>query len=78
MPDDIRRYIDCGRFVQCDYTGWRSHRVKRFEMASRLQAGSPTIEDEAVLAALPTDALAVMKIDARGFVEMFKELEDLI
>jgi hypothetical protein len=78
IPADERRYIDCGTFVRCDYTGWRSHRDKLGEMAIRLQAANPTAEDEAILAALPADALAAMKMDAREFIAMLKEMNDAI
>lgn len=78
MPSDQRRYIDCGTFVRCDYTGWRSSREKIAEMGSRSLEDKLTLEDKALLATLPADALATMKIDARGFVEMLKESYDSI
>ncbi|WP_043947712.1 hypothetical protein, partial [Ralstonia solanacearum] len=56
--------------------GYVSSRTKVLELGQRLREGTETADDIAVLDALPPDALAVARIDARGFVEMILSLEE--
>ena len=56
--------------------GYVSSRTKVLELGQRLREGTETADDIAVLDALPADALAVARIDARGFVEMILSLEE--
>jgi hypothetical protein len=56
--------------------GYVPSSTKILELGRRLRAGTETAEDLTVLAALPADALAVVEVDARGFVEMLLSLDE--
>jgi hypothetical protein len=48
------------------------------DMGRRLRVGAETENDHTVLNALPEDALAVVGVDAKGFVEMLLALDEKI
>ncbi len=48
------------------------------DLGRRLRAGTETTEDLAILDAIPADALEVLKMDARGFVEMLAVMDEKI
>jgi hypothetical protein len=76
MPSDKLRRVNCGTSTRLDFNGWRSDCMKIRDMGQRLREGNQTTEDQAVLDSLPADALAVMKLDARGFMDLLKESDD--
>lgn len=56
--------------------GYMSSAEKMRELGRRLRAGAETDADRAVLGALPLEALAVVGVDAKGFVEMLLSLDE--
>lgn len=77
LPADKGERVVCGPSSYRTVGGKSSHQ-KILDLGQRLRAGSETAEDLAVLDTLPADALAVVEVDAKGFVEMFLRLDEQI
>lgn len=77
LPHEPGVQVPCPIYSHAYSTvGYKSSWQKVKELAVRLRAGSEAPEDLAVLASLPADALAIVGVDARGFLAMILSLDE--